>query len=160
MIAARHPEDSERESLPAGDLSLTGFLMSAETASAIEALRLTELDLPPGPRRVLMIGRDGLSADDRLREQFERAGAVVTVRETSDYGEAMGHPQESRTPRETIATSLEWLSEGRGDASEDALPSSASHKAMPEPPAIERQSIEISEGGVVLRETPVWLEAE
>lgn len=162
VVAARYPEESEPDSLPEGYLSLTGFVMTAETASAIEGVRLAELDLPTARRRVLMIGRDGLSADKQLRERFEQAGALVTVRETSDYGPMMAHPQESRTPRETIATSLEWLSEGPGaeGPEQDGRPSSTAHLAIPEPPAIERQSIEFSQHGALLRETPVWLEAE
>jgi pimeloyl-ACP methyl ester carboxylesterase len=156
VVAARNPEDAAPESLPAGYLSLTGFVMSAETAQEIEALRLTELATPPADsRRVLMVGRDGLSVDKQLRDHFERSGAAVTVVGTNDYSATMAHPQESRTPRETIAASLEWLSQA---PHADGHP--APQRALPEPPAAERRSIELTHDGTLLRETPLWLDGE
>jgi alpha-beta hydrolase superfamily lysophospholipase len=118
VVAARRPEDSRPETLSHGDLELTGFLLSAETAGALEDLQLTSLTLPPAPEgRVLLLGRDGLSVDAGLRAHLEHSGAAVTVDDTDDYATLMASPQESRAPVHTIAKSIAWL---------DAAPAPAS----------------------------------
>jgi pimeloyl-ACP methyl ester carboxylesterase len=62
-----------------GELVANGYLLSGETVAALERLDLGE---PPtrtiATRRVLLLGRDGLKADERLRAAFEQAGASVT----------------------------------------------------------------------------------
>ena len=51
MVSARYSEDARPGSLEDGDLELTGFLMSAETAQALGDLRLTDLEIPDAERR-------------------------------------------------------------------------------------------------------------
>jgi hypothetical protein len=153
MIASRHPEDQEAAPpLPEGALALIGFLLSAETAKALSAVDLTALPLPgAGNRRVLLLGRDRLGPDERLREHFERAGATVTVAEGRDYSAMMAHPQETRAPQATIARTLQWLGEGR-------TPSEAPAGRAAVRVAQERGFLELRHGGRDLRETPLSFE--
>ncbi len=153
MVAARHPEDARAEPERDGDLELMGFLISAETARAVEGLRLTALALPDaGARRVLLLGRDGIPVDRQLREHFEQAGAHVTVDATGDYSAMMTHPQDAQVPRETITRTISWLAEGP--------PVPADRPASPSPLAVEAESLELTFDGSAVRETPIRFAGE
>jgi pimeloyl-ACP methyl ester carboxylesterase len=152
MVAARHPDDAKPGSLRDGDLELMGFQISAETAAEVDALELTSLELPnAAQRRVLVLGRDGISVDKRLREHLERSGAEVTVETTSDYGAMMAHPQEAEAPRATIAKTVSWVQNGAPKAPAAAAPPGA--------PA-ESECLELSWSGTPIRETPIRFESE
>jgi alpha-beta hydrolase superfamily lysophospholipase len=152
VVVARHPADTRGgPMLPQGALELIGFLLDAETASALEQLRLTELQLPnASQRRVLLLGRDGLAADKRLRAHLEHAGAAVTVADTSDYGELMADPQAAQTPVETIARTLGWLEKGP--------PTPPTEAGGPTTPAVECDSMQLRCDGRRIAETPLRLE--
>jgi pimeloyl-ACP methyl ester carboxylesterase len=150
VVAARRPEDTKPETLGHGDLELTGFLLSAETARALSELELTSLRLPAAAgSRVLMLGRDGLAVDAGLRAHLEHTGASVTAQDTDDYAALMESPQESRTPVHTIAKTIAWL---------DAGPSGVPHAAPPSPAA--RPTMKLPHGGNPIEETPIWLDGE
>jgi hypothetical protein len=58
-----------------GELEAGGFLLGAQTVSDLSALDLTALDLPRGlPRGALLLERDGIAVDARLRNALERRG--------------------------------------------------------------------------------------
>jgi alpha-beta hydrolase superfamily lysophospholipase len=145
IVAARHPADARGGGpLPEGASELIGFLLSAETKADLEALKLTELELPrAGERRILLLGRDGLSADKRLRAHLEECGAQVTVSDTADYASLMAHPQEALTPTDTIERSIAWLDEGPRASSRPPAQASAR----------ERSSVEMAHSGTVVRVT-------
>jgi pimeloyl-ACP methyl ester carboxylesterase len=122
IVAARHDPGGD-ETPPDGTVEVTGFLMSPETAGAIEELDLTKLELPDASgRRVLLIKRDELGVDRRLREHLEGSGVAVTTLSANDYALLMGHPQEGRAPLQTIQASIGWLhqdaSAGQGAGAE------------------------------------------
>jgi alpha-beta hydrolase superfamily lysophospholipase len=155
VIADLFPGDA-RPDLPAsGDLDLAGFLMSGDTARALEAVDIKTLGIPRDEtRRVLLIPRDGLPIDRPLREHFERAGAAVTIGSTEDYTPMMLEPQDAVTPRDTIATTLSWLQEGsaaspRGTGGEDRA------DAPRGPASAERTAMDLVSDGHPVRET--WL---
>jgi hypothetical protein len=126
VIADRYPEDSRPDLLTEGELDPAGFGMSGETTRALRGVELTSLALPRDrPRRVLVLERDGLPVDRALREHFERAGTDVTVRPTGDYTPMMLEPQDSLTPRETIATTIAWLEQGSRPVETPATPGRA-----------------------------------
>ncbi len=110
MVEVPETEDPRHQPVAEGELELTGFRVTAETARAIEGV---QLDPSAGPvvedRRVLILGRDGLEPDQRLVDGFREAGAEVTVAETNDYGELMGHPQLTGSPMQTIELTRDWL---------------------------------------------------
>jgi alpha-beta hydrolase superfamily lysophospholipase len=149
VVAARHPADGRGgPPLPEGDSELIGFLLSAETRSELEAIKLTELDVPRATeRRILMLGRDGLNADKRLRAHFEQAGADVTVADTDDYAMLMAHPQEAQTPTATIERTIGWLTDRSAPAG----------GGLPSPGKLERPAVEMDAHGATIRETPITL---
>jgi hypothetical protein len=130
----------------AGDtLNIAGFALSVEAAATLERIDLTALELGEGrPGRALLIGRGG-SVDERLRGRFEQAGVAVTVEPGSDYDELMAPAQAAAVPRVTIARSIEWLTQGAGDA--DAAPPLRAAGAT--------SSITIAVGDAEIRETLV-----
>jgi pimeloyl-ACP methyl ester carboxylesterase len=113
MVAGRFP-DSEQRPEDDGTLELTGFAMTRETATALGQIKLDELSLPESARRrVLMIERDQLGVDDRLRAWLERSGCELTVLPSSDYGTLMDHPENGGSIAATIAASIDWLDRSR-----------------------------------------------
>jgi len=103
----------ERSPAEDGALAIAGFLMSAETVATLEALDLTQLELPDAlQRRVLLLERDGLDVDLRLRATIEQGGAKVTVAKGPGYGAMVTPPQRSRAPLAVFATVEKWLSVG------------------------------------------------
>jgi pimeloyl-ACP methyl ester carboxylesterase len=151
VVAARRPEDTRQDALAEGDLDLIGFLLSSQTARALQSLDLTELDLPDGDeRRVLMLTRDSLTPDVALRVHLEQQGATVSTEETADYATLMASPQESRTPVQTIAKTIAWL---------DAAPARR-RETLREPPPPQRPSMQLTCGGSAIQETPLTLDGE
>jgi alpha-beta hydrolase superfamily lysophospholipase len=155
MVASRRPEDHGPDLDREASLEYIGFLLTAETAGELEGLRLTDLDLPDArDRRILLLGRDGLAPDARLREHFVRAGAAVTVEDTDDYSALTPDPQEAQAPVATIEKTIAWLSEpARSSVSRPrtfARNGAASDLA--------RSTIELTWNGSAVRETPLWLD--
>ncbi len=106
------PEAVAGPPTPDGGLEVAGFLLSAETIAALEAVDLAaDAGATPRPPRALVLGRDGTRPDERLRTALEAAGAAVTVGPGEGYGEMMAGPQFARSPRSTIAASIAWLAE-------------------------------------------------
>lgn len=152
IVAARHAEDAQVRSPSGGDLELTGFLLSADTARDLASFKITDLEVPQANRRrVLLLGRDGFAVDKHLRDHFERAGAAVTVDAGGEYSALMAHPQGPYAPRETIARSLSWLAEGMADT--PTRPPMA-NRELP----VARDSIEFPYGGKTICETPLRLD--
>jgi len=138
---------------PDGTVLAAGYLLSGETAAALEALDLTELSLPDAERRrVLLLGRPGLNVDDLLRGSLERAGAEVTTASGPGY-RAIGDVFErvdswlagGKAHRERLAATLEARVPERPFPSEADVPSSHEH-------------LRLSCAGGELRETPVWVD--
>ena len=151
VVADRYPQEARPGLLAPGELDLAGFLMSAETVRAIESTDLASLALPPGlGRRVLLLERDGLPVDRALREHFERASAEVTVQPAWDYTPMMLEPQDSLTPRATIATTIAWIEEG----------SPGKSAAEGAAPPLGETEMELVSDGVAIRETAVRLDGD
>jgi dienelactone hydrolase len=98
--------------LPEGALESGGFLLSPETVTWLQALDLSATPLPDaGRRQVLLLGREGISVDARLRKGFEEAGATVAVADGPGYTELMDEPHRSLAPEATFAIVSAWLGE-------------------------------------------------
>jgi alpha-beta hydrolase superfamily lysophospholipase len=149
------PDDlSERTDLelppsqPDGSLAVGGFLLSAETVAELEAL-----DLAADPfegdraRRALLLGRDGVQPDERLRERLVSAGVEVEVAPGDGYNAMMNHPQEAQPPLEVFAHVSRWLADGPVVT------------ASPRPPAVsaEQASFDVPYAHAAVRETPLAL---
>ncbi|MGA9856864.1 MAG: alpha/beta family hydrolase, partial [Solirubrobacteraceae bacterium] len=99
-------------SVPTGELEAGGFLLSAETVAALEALDLSAV--PPPARLkagVLTLGRDGIDVSAALREVLDHAGIDTTSAPGHGYGGLTSHPQEARSPVATATAVATWLAE-------------------------------------------------
>jgi len=152
-------EDTDEEPevlLDDGSLNAAGFLLSADTIAALEALDLCALPIADAAhRRILMLGRDTLSPDPKLRAHLETSGVAVSVIDGLGYAGMVSHPQLSTVPRETFERTIAWL--------DDQPPSSAGRRsdagsATRVTPS--RQSIELLCDGTVVLERPFALDYE
>jgi pimeloyl-ACP methyl ester carboxylesterase len=135
-----------------GELEAGGFVMTSETVASLEQLDLTATPVPDGSRRrALLLERDGLAPDVRLREHFTRSGAAVSIAPGEGYGEMMDDPRLARAPRAVIARTVAWISEAAGVAG-----ARSSGHATP-PAALERLEL-VGEDGTIIIETPLNLE--
>jgi len=101
-----------------GEIESGGFVLTAETMTALERVDLATLSLPAArQRRVLLLDRDGLAADRDLRGWLEGAGAAVTVAPGPGFGELTSHPQFAAPPLGVIARVGAWLAESSQPAS-------------------------------------------
>lgn len=142
------PADDADPPLPEGYIETGGFILTPETTEALGATDLSKLELPAAERRrVLLLERDGIEVDSRLRKHLEEAGAAVTIAPGVGYGNMMDHPQRSRPPREVFAAVKSWLAEGE--------------PTCDSPAAVDgRATMELKVGDVLIRETPITIEED
>jgi len=140
MAAGKPDEDPTTSPSPEdGGLEISGFVLTAETVAELTALDLTTAPIPDAARRrVLLLGRDSLAPDRRLRSHLEHSGVALTVADGPGYGEMLTHPQLAETPSEVIARSVAWLEAAPHGAVRAAVvsngrgaPASAAHAEMP-----------------------------
>jgi alpha-beta hydrolase superfamily lysophospholipase len=139
--------------LPDGYVWAGGFVLTADTVRELEAVDLTALALPAGQlRRTLLLDRDGVSVDARLRAHLEANGTHATVAAGNGYGAMMNQPHEARAPLDVFARVSAWLEEGSlpGQASEAHPLDDAARE-----PGGHEESVEFPAHGVTIRETPL-----
>jgi alpha-beta hydrolase superfamily lysophospholipase len=155
-------DDVEIDAAPAGGLEIGGFLIADETRAALEQLDLSATAIPDAARRrALLMGRDGMTPDERLRAHLAGAGVEVTVADGTGYSAMMTHPQFARTPEAAFARAISWLSAGASPGGHDSTPPGPRDRTA-EPrdpsarPAIERtaEAIELTAGSTRIRERP------
>jgi pimeloyl-ACP methyl ester carboxylesterase len=139
-VIAADPDD--------GSLMVAGFVITAETLAELEALDLTKLPIGDGDkRRVLLLGRDTLAPDRRLREHLEGSGATVTVGDGSGYGAMMVDPQLAEIPDVAFGEMLAWLA--------DTPPPTAEEPSQLEGDPVDVvEGVELREGSARIRESP------
>jgi alpha/beta superfamily hydrolase len=156
IVATRYA-DEQSPSPRAGDLELTGFLLSAETVRELEGLALTALELPDGrKRRALLLERDGLAVDKRLHEHLAAAGVAVSVEPADDYGAWIENPQDALAPRKTIANTIAWLSDAEAEAEARRRDFAARPIAARVAP-VQRESMDLVYDSAPIVETPLRL---
>ncbi len=112
MEAIQQDKDTEgpRDELPDGWLSAGGYVITAETCAALEALDASELLLPSAAERhALLIERDGIGVDTDLREALERQRVAVQTIPGEGYGEMMVEPQFARAPATLVERVGAWI---------------------------------------------------
>jgi pimeloyl-ACP methyl ester carboxylesterase len=150
------PGEVQPQPLPDGYTGAGGFVLSADTTRALEDLDVSTLALPSGRvARALLLERDGIAVDERLRESFERAGAAVTVAAGPGYGAMMAKPHLARPPIAVFAAVQSWLRESRPNTAPPAPSESPADTQRPDghPP-----SIDLTVGDVRIRETLLTVE--
>ncbi len=151
LKAAEFPDPDTPESppLPDGGLEVAGFLITAETVAALEAVDLTAAAEPRlRPRRALLLGRDGVPTDERLGKALEAAGTEVSTLPGTGYGEMMENPQFARAPVVTIADVTTWLA--AAPAAEEGGPAAPGAAPVVATPTMELET----PGGGRVRESP------
>jgi pimeloyl-ACP methyl ester carboxylesterase len=103
--------------LPEGEMEVGGFVLTPETQSELGAVDLSTIALPHGlPRGALLLDRDGIPADERLRDALSAQGVAVECRAGHGYGEMTSHPQQSEVPEVVVTEVMAWLDEGEEGA--------------------------------------------
>jgi len=144
----RGPSEGDGADRRAGDFTVAGFALTADTVAALESLDLTELAIADGShRRALLLGRDTLAPDRRMREHFERSGVELTVANGPGYGSMMVDPSLAQVPRQLFARLLAWIEQGGGDAV-----SAAGRSATQAAAAADETDLAV--GSAAIRETP------
>jgi dienelactone hydrolase len=150
--------DPSRASGPSrgkGSPEAGGFALSPETTRALEKLDVSALTLPSGRElRALLLERDGIGVDKRLRSSLEAAGADVTVAPGTGYGAMMAKPHLARSPSDTFERVLSWLEQGPAPIERQQSREPSGERRTAEA----RQAIELTIGGVGIRETPLQVE--
>jgi hypothetical protein len=136
--------------------ALTGYRLSPETASALNGLTLSKLELPPGQdRRALVLDRDGAGNDDALIAHLRQAGFTVEVGAGHGYAELVANPQDAVMSQATMAHAGQWLQVSPADRR------AAPGRPAGAPPVGLRgeqpEGLRCEHRGVELVETPLWI---
>ncbi|MEA2125842.1 MAG: hypothetical protein QOI80_2624, partial [Solirubrobacteraceae bacterium] len=109
---------------------VTGYVIAQETADALTALDLTALPLPAAAgRRVLLLDRDGVPVDRRLREHAAAAGLDLQEAPGPGWGAMTSGPQESVFPEEAAGAVAGWL---RGAPGAPGVAAAETARELPE----------------------------
>src|ERR1039458_2415258 len=143
-----------------GALVANGYLMSGETVAELERLDLGELSRGSQvPRRVLLLGRDGMRVDNALREALEQAGAQVRIADGPGYAEMILNPQDARPPTKVFQIVSSWMNEGEVEWSALSAASSQDDPSATTPSqASASEDLKLLRSGVELRETPIHID--
>ena len=140
--------------LAEGEMEVGGFILTPETQAELGAVDLSALELPHGlPRGALLLDRDGISADERLRDALTAQGVTVDTQAGEGYGEMTSHPQQSRVPEAVLTVVTGWLRSG----DEGAAPRQAADPAAVADPVAVAEAAALQVDGVDVVETPVAL---
>jgi pimeloyl-ACP methyl ester carboxylesterase len=89
--------------------------MTPETQAALSALNLETV--VPKTKRVLLLQRDDLPEDTRLRDAWRAAGIAVEQQTFSGYNELFAPPHSTIVPQAAIETIANWIGAGKGGGS-------------------------------------------
>lgn len=100
---------------PIDGLEVAGFLLSRETESTLEALKLQNLASMTN-RRVLLLSRDNFPHDKMLVQALEKAGCQVTLKPGTGYQNLMAAPHEPIPfSQDTESTIVDFLQAATAD---------------------------------------------
>jgi len=112
-LEAARATDPDGAGVPAGAVTAAGFLLSAETVAALSRIDLAAAPPPDGVGRVLLLERDGMPVDERLRERVEASEAELTVAPGGGYAAMLtAEPHEAEPSAEAFAQLRDWLARG------------------------------------------------
>jgi pimeloyl-ACP methyl ester carboxylesterase len=136
-----------------------GFVLSAETVSALETLDVAQLGFPSGRlRRALLLERDGIEVDLRLRRHLEKNGTIVSVARGEGYRVMMSGRQRAQVPADILAPVEAWLHDaGTSDASARPV-KTCRYQGPVSVPASGPGAIELVVGDRSVREMPLTID--
>jgi pimeloyl-ACP methyl ester carboxylesterase len=161
------PAAEEASPLPAGYAGVGGFVLSAETVRDLEALDLAAETAPRGRvTRALLLERDGIAVDARLRDHLTEMGVSVTTAPGPGFGAMMAKPHVARSPTEVFARVRSWLEQSPADAAVTTPPRGSATGAVEAGGGAEETgtsadgpldgpSLDLDVAGVTVRETPL-----
>lgn len=143
---ARIPaEVPQRPPLEDGAVESGGFMLSGETVRALEAVDVSREDIRAGGgRRALLLGRDGIAADARLRRWLEDAGVQVTTDDGEGFGRMTDQRFQAQAPQ-VVDRMTRWLGEEAGTGRRPP-------EARPDWPAETSAEVELEAGEGRIRE--------
>ena len=137
--------------LEEGWTEVSGFLLGPETAAALKELQ------PAAPpqgkmRRALLLGRNGVEADQGLQEALRGAGAEVEAGPSRGrgWGAMVSHPERSRLPAAAASEIETWLAAGDRQG---AAPDDGAARAAPR-----REELTLTVDGATVTEAPLAFE--
>jgi dienelactone hydrolase len=134
--------------MPDGEMEAGGFLLTAATQAEVQALDLSALTLPAGlSRGALLLERDGIGVDERVREALEGQGIAVSAGPGDGYAAMTSHPQQTQVPEQVLADVLAWL---QRDAVSGAAPADDRRPVI-------SPTAEMEIDGAAIVETPVQI---
>jgi pimeloyl-ACP methyl ester carboxylesterase len=92
----------------AGSLETAGFLLSAQTQTALKEIDLTRLERAPCPR-MLVLARNDMPPNDSWTDKLRHLGVDVEQRSVAGYVEMMLDAHESVVPEQMVHAAAEWL---------------------------------------------------
>jgi alpha-beta hydrolase superfamily lysophospholipase len=139
--------------LQADLLDEAGQVTTRETLDELSKLDLMARPLStPSSRRVLLFSRAGNETDAAVQSYFAESGIDVTQSDGDGYTALMQYVQQSEVPAHAIAESISWLNAGP-QADPGARPARAGGGD-----SLTVNALDLSEGGVAIRERPITLE--
>jgi len=145
--------EPEPDLLPSGWLEIGGFVLSATTMADLEALDVTRLSVR-SPLRVLLLDRDGLPVDERVRRHLEESGAEVVLDSGAGWSAMCADIEQHQPPRTVFATVRRFLGVPSGHAA-DPIPGGTFGTREENAPV----SATLLAGGHAIRQTAVSIEA-
>jgi alpha-beta hydrolase superfamily lysophospholipase len=133
-----------------GALAVAGYLLSAETVTALEALQLGADPTAASPNRILLLDRDGRAIDEAFRDTLGERGAEVGVASGEGYARMM-----MAEPQDAVAASEVFDEVGRWLAQSARQPSASATADTPSIVVADVAQAELTIAGVRVRETPL-----
>lgn len=99
--------------LPEGWIEAAGFVLSAESAAALQALKPTEATPPRQLRRALILGRDEMAPEQALADHLAGGDIEVEVGPGPGWENMVTHPGYATPPPRTMERFSRWLEAGR-----------------------------------------------
>jgi hypothetical protein len=137
--------ETEPQLLPDGWLEVGGFVLTADTIAELGRLDPREWSYP-GLRRALLLDRDGLPIDEKLRAHLAGQGIDVTVQPGSGWSAMTYDIEKHRPPTDVFATVEGFLASA-------ATAPTREPAAAPEPTVAGPATLHVAGGGA--RETPI-----
>ncbi len=106
------PEDNVRQPEADKDIQSAGFVVTGESAAALERLDLDALSNCPAPE-VLIVDRDDRPRDASLGARLEQVGSRVTRCRPEGTAAVLVQPALSKLPRPVIEAITGWLQDWR-----------------------------------------------